>query len=72
MKMRPVCLFRARRLSRCAKITLAACGALALLLWRLGGSWTFARKVRRWSREPREETAALIYQLLAVTGVLPV
>lgn len=30
--MRPVCLFRARRLSRCAKITLAACGALALLL----------------------------------------
>ena len=31
MKMRPVCLFRAR-LSRCAKITLAACGALALLL----------------------------------------
>ena len=29
--MRPVCLFRAR-LSRCAKITLAACGALALLL----------------------------------------
>ena len=44
-------------------------GALALLLWRLGGSWTFARKVRRWSREPREETAALCAGIRKEMGV---
>lgn len=49
-------------------------GALALLLWRLGGSWTFARKVRRWSREPREETAALcagIREEMGIEGKIP-
>ena len=44
-------------------------GALALLLWRLGGSWTFARKVRRWSREPREETAALCAGIREEMGI---
>ena len=44
-------------------------GALALLLWRLGGSWTFARKVRRWSREPREETAVLCAGIREEMGI---
>lgn len=44
-------------------------GAAALLLWRLAGSWAFARKTRRWSRPASAETQGLCDKIRGEMGV---
>lgn len=49
-------------------------GAAALLIWRLAGSWAFARKVGRWSRPAPEAVAALCAQVqrdMGIKGTIP-